>query len=107
MKNNYNIYEDIIIIDATYRVNKYALPLVIFSGFTYSGRNCLFGIGIVNDEKEKTYEWIFKNYFQLHNHKYPRIIVSDQDASILAVVAKCYTKFIKYYFHCSWHVIRI
>ena len=47
MKFHYNYYSDVVIIDSTYRVNKYKLPLVIFTSFTHKGRNCLLGVGIL------------------------------------------------------------
>jgi len=104
MMETYKEYGDIIILDATYRTNKYSLHTSNFSGFNYAGRNCLLGIAIVNDETEGTYEWVLQNFFQFHSNKYPRIIVTDQDASISAVITKKYSNSIKYYFHCSWHI---
>ena len=100
MKDNYKLYGDILIVDATYRVNKYSLPLVIFSGFNYSGRNCLFGVAIVNNETESTYEWVFKKFFETQFQKYPRILITDQD---LSMIIKGYKDLIEHYLHCSWH----
>ena len=105
MKDHYENYGDILLIDATYKGNKYSLAIVVLSGFTNSGRNCLFGVAIVNDETEDTYSWLLRNFFELKT-KFPRIIITDQNPSITTVIEKEYLKAkkVNYHFHCSWHL---
>jgi len=103
MKAHYKAYSDVVLIDATYRINKYKLPVVIFSGYTHKGRNCIFGIGIVNDEKETTYQWLFEKFFAAHNDL-PLFMVTDHDSSITAVIEKNYKSII--HLLCLWHIIQ-
>jgi len=103
MKAHYKAYGDSLIVDATYRVNKYKLPVVIFSGYTHKGRNCIFGIGIVNDEKESTYNWLFAKFFASHT-SLPIFLVSDHDLSIKATLEKSYKTIT--HLLCLWHIIQ-
>ena len=62
------MFGDIVIVDSTYRVNKYKVPLVLFNGFTHRGRNCLFGV-IVNEETDESFQWVFEEFFKVHQTK--------------------------------------
>ena len=50
MIRNYELYGDIILIDSTYRVNQYNIPLIIYSGGDAEGHNIIFGLSLVNDD---------------------------------------------------------
>ena len=89
MLAHYKAYGDVILIDSTYRVNKYKLPIVLFSGFTHKGRNCLFGFGIINNETEETYRWLFSKFFQVYKN-FPSVIVSDHDPAIETIMDSTY-----------------
>jgi len=104
MLENYDKFGDIIIVDATYRVNKYKLPLVLFTGFDYRGKNVLLGVAIVNDETEETYDWVFRSFFKLHLQRMPKIIVTDHDLAIQAVLIKTYPEIT--HILCMWHTIQ-
>jgi len=103
MKAHFKCYGDVVIVDATYRTNKYKLPIILFSGFTHKGRNCLFGFGIVNDESEETYSWIFKEFFRAHNSQCS-IIVTDHDLAMESVIDKNYQSIT--HLLCLWHIIQ-
>ena len=103
MKSHFKEYGDIVILDATYRVNRYKLPLVLFSGFTHTGRNCLFGVGIVNDETEKTYHWLIDSFFEAHG-SLCKIIVTDHDLAVESVLDSSFNKIT--HLLCKWHIIQ-
>ena len=65
MIEHYNLYGDINLIDSTYRVNHYNIPLIIYSGIDYAGKNIIFAVALVNDETEETRAWCFHQYFTL------------------------------------------
>jgi len=50
MINNYKLFSDFLLIDATYQTNQYQIPLLVFSGITAEGKNTLFGLwrGLLN-----------------------------------------------------------
>jgi len=101
MQNHYKCYGNIVIIDSTYSVNKYMLPLTILSGFTHTGRICIFGIAIINEETKETFEWILDKFFAVHG-KHPSIIVSDHDLALESVLDLKFTMI--NHILCSWHM---
>jgi len=103
MKEHYKLYGDVVLLDSTYRVNKYKLPVVVFSGFTHTGRNCIFGIGIVNNETESTYQWLISQFFTAHR-ALCSIIVSDHDPAMEAVLDKHYKNIS--HLLCRWHILQ-
>jgi len=103
MKAHFKAYGDVVIVDSTYRVNRYKLPIVLFSGFTHSGRNCLFGIGVVNDETENTYNWLFSSFFKTHRNL-SKIIVTDHDLAMESVLNSTFPSIT--HLLCKWHIIQ-
>ena len=101
MIRNYELYGNIILIDSTYRVNQYNIPLVVYSGIDASGRNIIFALSLVNDETETTYSWCINEFFSLYI-KQPHLIVTDQDLALSAVLAKEYSQII--HLLCQWHI---
>jgi len=101
MIEHYNLYGDINLIDSTYRVNHYNIPLIIYSGIDYAGKNIIFAVALVNDETEETRAWCFHQYFTLYK-KLPNLIITDQDLALCAVLDKKYPNII--HLLCQWHI---
>jgi len=101
MIRNYELYGDIVLIDSTYRVNQYNLPLIVYSGIDSYGRNILFALAIVNDETGTTHKWCMEKFFELHI-KHPNIVMTDQDLALVAVLDKEYPNITN--FLCQWHI---
>lgn len=54
------------LIDSTYRVNHYNIPLVVYSGVDCGGYNILFGLAIVNSETSDVHKWCLEELFNIH-----------------------------------------
>jgi len=104
IRKNYSNYHDIILLDATYSLNKYQIPVVIFSGIAADSINIIFGIALVNDETLETYNWVLKQFFESHGEIFPTVLVSDQDRAICSAMDKYKNHFD--HFLCQWHLIR-
>ena len=104
MRKNYSNYHDVILLDATYSLNKYQIPVVIFSGIAADSTNIILGIALVNDETLETYNWVLKQFFESHGEIFPTVLVSDQDRAICSDVDKYKNHFD--HFLCQWHLIR-
>ena len=104
MRNNYEKFSDILLVDATYNTNIYHIPLLIFSGIANDGRNIVFGMALINDETFETYEWALRVFFEFHNEKLPRVIVTDSDPSLLKAI-KPYESEVCH-FLCQWHIAK-
>lgn len=103
MKKNYEFYGDIVLVDSTYRVNQYNIPLIVYSGVDSGGRNIIFGLALVNDESGETHEWCLEQFFDTHK-KLPSLFVTDQDLSLLSVLDHKYPQIT--HFLCQWHIVQ-
>jgi len=101
MIKNYKLYGDIVLIDSTYKVNQYNLPLIVYSGIDSYGQNILFALAVVNDETSNTHKWCMEKFFELHID-HPRICMTDQDLALVAVLEKEYPNITN--FLCQWHI---
>ena len=72
--------------DTTYQTNYYAAPLVVFSGLDSNYRNVLYAIGIINDEKTTTYEWLIEQFLDIMGQKVPGLIISDMDLTLISAI---------------------
>ena len=79
MRNHYFQYNDVLLIDSTYKTNKYSYPLVIISGADNEGKNIIFAVAFINDETQATYKWVLNSFSNLMESVHPTIIISDQD----------------------------
>ncbi|KAL4328873.1 hypothetical protein AHAS_Ahas13G0243600 [Arachis hypogaea] len=50
---DYDLFGDVLAFDATYKKNRYRLPVVIFSGINHHNQTVVFGAAIVSNERKK------------------------------------------------------
>ena len=55
MHRNYNLYHDVVFMDATYSANTQSMPLIVFTGLNNEGKNVLLGYALVQRETYETY----------------------------------------------------
>ena len=89
------------LVDATYKTNKYQIPLVVSTGISNEGKNVLFGLCLMNDETYESYRWALKKFFQ-HNKSIPELILTDQDPAIIKAVEQENSVHLL----CQWHISR-
>ena len=89
--------------DATYNINKYKIPLLIFTGIASDGRNLCFGIACINNETAETYSGALKSFFAVHKSR-PKLIVTDGDLALCKALNMY--KEDSYHFLCQWHIVR-
>lgn len=53
-----------------------------FLGVNQHGSTILFGCGLLDNEKEESYVWLFKTWLKCMNNKAPEGIITDQCPSI-------------------------
>jgi len=71
-----NFFLDIVIIDTTYKRNRFSLPLVNVIGINNIGQNILMAFGFLNDETALSYDWFFKN-LRMAWKRDPQNIITD------------------------------
>ena len=89
MRNHYFQYNDILLIDSTYKTNKYSYPLVIIS-VANKGKNIIFAVAFINDETQATYKWVLNSFLNLMESVHPTIIISDKDLAIMSAIQEVF-----------------
>ncbi|KAL8518918.1 hypothetical protein ACS0TY_010032 [Phlomoides rotata] len=88
MKEDYDIYGDVMVFDTTYRTNKYELICALFVGVNNHWKNTMFGCAFISDEKAETFEWLFNVFKKSMQGKAPMTIFTDQDLAIASAIEK-------------------
>jgi len=58
MVRNYQLYSDVVFMDATYSTNYYRMPLVVFSSVNNEGKNTILAFGLLKNETLDSYIWL-------------------------------------------------
>jgi hypothetical protein len=101
MKEDYFKYRDVVLMDSTYKTNKYAFPVVVISGMNRERKIIIFAIAIINNETTDTYSWLLQNFIQLMDNRHPHLIVTDQDLAMTAALETISPQ--SRHFICQWH----
>ncbi|KAJ8510165.1 hypothetical protein OPV22_000599 [Ensete ventricosum] len=79
---SYQYYNDVVMLDTTYVINKYDLPLATFVGLNHHGQLVLLGCCLLSDETMETYVWLFKTWIACMYGEFPKALITDQSKSI-------------------------
>lgn len=100
----YSHFGDAVTFDTTYIINNYVVPFVSFTGVNHHGQMVLFGCGLVVDELESSYLWLFRTWLAAMNDRPPLAITTDQDKLIQSAVSKVFRS--ARHRICKWHILR-
>ncbi|XP_075508180.1 protein FAR1-RELATED SEQUENCE 5-like [Primulina tabacum] len=75
---DYEYFGDVLLIDTTYRSNKYNLICAPFIGINHHMQNVLFGLAFMSYETEASFEWLFTTFLDAMYGKQLETIFSDQ-----------------------------
>ena len=78
-------YSDVVFIDATYKTNRYFLPLVIINGFTSINTSFYLAFAFVREEKTEDYTWVLNCLHELYvmlDVPDPSVAVTDADKAL-------------------------
>ena len=104
LKDNY----DVLMLDCTYKVNRYKMPLCHITGRTCQGKTFDIAYAFVNNEKEPIYAFIAEDLADLYRDilhgKKPTVIVTDKEKALKNALRK--SEFFKDIpqIICQWHV---
>ncbi|XP_056698606.1 protein FAR1-RELATED SEQUENCE 5-like [Spinacia oleracea] len=84
MREDYKIYGDVLVFDATFRTNKYNLICAPFVGINNHWKNTMFACAFIGDETTESFVWVFETFLKAMGRKHPISIFTDQDAAIAA-----------------------
>lgn len=101
---NYSYFGDAVILDTTYRTNRFRVPFASFTGFNHHGQPVLFGCALILNESESSIIWLFRTWLQAMSGRQPLSITSDLDPFIRVAVAQVLPK-TRHRF-CKWSIFR-
>ncbi|XP_057467765.1 protein FAR1-RELATED SEQUENCE 3-like [Actinidia eriantha] len=99
----YRNFGDAVTFDTTSRTNNCKVPYASFTGVNHHGQMVLFGCGLVVDESESSFTWLFRTWLTAMNDQPPLSITTDQDKVIKSAVSKVFPS--TRHRICKWHVL--
>nr|KAJ0186422.1 hypothetical protein LSAT_V11C900487530 [Lactuca sativa] len=89
-RNAYTKFRDVVVFDVTYMTNKFKMPFAPFTGVNHHGQSILFGVVLLENEKEETFEWLFEHFLKCMFGRYPKAIITDQYKAMGTAIKKCF-----------------
>ncbi|XP_062202061.1 protein FAR1-RELATED SEQUENCE 5-like [Phragmites australis] len=102
-RKNYSHYGELISFDATYNTNEYNMKFTPFTGVNHHGSCVLLGAALILDETIESYVWLFNTFLKAMGGSAPRLIITDEDASMKAAIAKVFPTTVHRL--CMWHIL--
>ncbi|XP_020981058.1 protein FAR1-RELATED SEQUENCE 5-like [Arachis duranensis] len=100
---DYEIFGDVLAVDATYRKNKHMGPLVVFSGFNHHNQKIVFAAALVSNEKEETYVWLLQQLLDAMKGKAPGCVITNGHRAMKNAIEVVFP--LAYHRLCAWHLI--
>jgi hypothetical protein len=101
---NYEIFEDVLAFDATYRKNKYNCPFVVFSSVNHHNQTIVFATTIVTRETEETYVWLLEQLLTAMKSKHLLSVITDGDTAMKNAIKRTFPN--AHHRLCVWHLLR-
>ncbi|KAL6606177.1 hypothetical protein ACP70R_041830 [Stipagrostis hirtigluma subsp. patula] len=103
-RKNYAHFGDVVSFDSTYKTNQYDMMFAPFTGVNHHKACVMFGAAFISNEKIESYKWVFETFLKAMGGKAPRLIITDEDAS-MKVAIECILPSTLHRL-CMWHIIR-
>ncbi|XP_050909697.1 protein FAR1-RELATED SEQUENCE 5-like [Lathyrus oleraceus] len=86
----FNTFSTVVILDSTYKTNKYKLPLLEMVGVTSTEKPYFVGFAFLESEKEENGTWVLEvcRAMLKDQEKIPKVIVTDRDITLMNSVVK-------------------
>ncbi|XP_072058224.1 protein FAR1-RELATED SEQUENCE 4-like [Arachis hypogaea] len=101
---NFEVFCDVMAFDATYKINKYKFPLVVFSGVNHHLQIIVFGSVIVVDKGEGTYIWLLQRFVEAMNGKRLDVVITDGAKAMKLAIENVFLDV--HHRLCGWHLLR-
>ncbi|XP_025669109.1 protein FAR1-RELATED SEQUENCE 5-like [Arachis hypogaea] len=82
---SYEYFRDVVSFDTTYSRNKYGLPFASFVGVNHHGKSTLIGSALLENEKIRSFEYVFKQWLKCMGTP-PQAIITDQCKSMFGTI---------------------
>jgi hypothetical protein len=103
-RQNYCHFGDVVSFDSTYTTNHYNMIFTPFTGVNHHMQSVFFGTGFVVNERIASYKWLFATFLKAMGGKEPRLMITDEDASMR--VAMKFVLATTIHRLCMWHIMK-
>ena len=96
---------EVLLMDCTYKTNKYKLPLLVIVGHTALGTTFYVGFAFLANEREADYQWVLQalhTYLTEMSISFPTVVVTDRDLALINALATVFP--LVSHLLCVWHV---
>ncbi|XP_074298199.1 protein FAR1-RELATED SEQUENCE 5-like [Silene latifolia] len=102
---NYSLFGDMTLFDTTFNMNTCKMIFAPFTAVDNHKKCVTFTGGLLRNESDDGFAWIFESFLTAMGGKYPKCIITDQDAGIKAGVKKVF-KDKTHHRYCMWHIMK-
>jgi hypothetical protein len=102
-RKNYAHFGDLVSFDSTYSTNEYGMVFTPFTGVNHHKSSVLFGATMLSDETMESYMWLFHTFLKAMGGVAPKLIITDEAASMKAAIREVLTTTIHRL--CMWHIL--
>ena len=96
---------EILILDCTYKTNRYKMPLMTIAGQTALGTTFLIGFAFLSGEKQSSFEWALEQIKSLYRSlglEDAKVIINDCDEALMNALDTTHPEASKLL--CLWHI---
>ncbi|GAU10750.1 hypothetical protein TSUD_425190, partial [Trifolium subterraneum] len=88
----FNSFPTVLVMDSTYKTNKYNMPLFEIVGFTSTERTYNVGFAWLTNEKEDNFIWALQQLRSLVRNEgsLPKVILTDRDTALMNAVGQVF-----------------
>jgi len=100
----FNTFSMVLVLDSTYKTNKYRLPLIEFIGNTSTMKTFYISFAYMMSERQDNVNWALERCHELLHPKdlYPKVVVTDRDNALINVVETVFPNATTLL--CSYHI---
>ncbi|KAL6849990.1 hypothetical protein ACP4OV_020617 [Aristida adscensionis] len=102
-RKNYIHFGELLSFDSTYSTNEYNMKFTPFTGLNHHGGIVLLGAALISDEIIESYVSLFRTFLKAMGGNAPKLIITDEDASMHAAIAKVFPTSTHRF--CMWHIL--
>ncbi len=94
-------YPEVVLLDCTYKTNRFGLPLLNIIGITGLGTSFYLAFAFLRAEAEKDFTWALEQLAKIIPHA-PNVIVTDRDLALMNALQVVFPD--SAHLLCQWHI---
>ncbi|XVE58596.1 hypothetical protein DITRI_Ditri04bG0182200 [Diplodiscus trichospermus] len=84
---DYNYFGDVVLLDTSCLTNRDFKPFVQFIGVNHHNQVVIFAAALLYDDTVESLEWLFHTFLESMSGKKPKVILTDQDATVVEAIS--------------------